>query len=462
MLMERRDQQDLNFTKDTSSIYNNGIRGQKELPARAEELSWKVRISLRGQKRNLPFSNLMKHFNYETLHEAFTALNGKKALGVDGISKSVYAENLEKNLWDLVHRIQSGTYRPLAKREVLIPKPNGKFRPIAIASFEDKLVDWVMGEILTQIYEPTFIPTSFGYRPGKSAEGAIRACYYSMEKNKRPYVLEIDFSSFFNTIPHNKLMSIINKKITDERFNGLIRRLLSGEIMSHEGEVLPSEIGTPQGGIASPILANIYLNEVLDQWFLENWASHNNIIVRYADDGVFFFKEENDCKRFFIELQKRVTKFGLKLNLDKTKTVVLDKKSKEHFHFLGFTFYWGKQGKRVIFKVKTQKEKLHRSIVEFDQWIKGIRNRVKLKVIWLLAKSKIQGHMNYYGFAMNNLKINHFYAEAKKSLFKWLNRRSQILSYTREGFDERLKNFPLVKDFGHFNWKQLGTSFGRI
>ncbi len=198
MLMERRGQQDLNFTENTTSICNNGIRGQKGLTARAEEPSWKVRISLRGQKRNLPFSNLMKHLNYETLHEAFKALNGKKALGVDGVSKSVYAENLEENLLNLADRIQRGTYRPQAKREVLIPKPNGKTRPIAIASFEDKLVDWVVGEILTQIYDPLFIKNSFGYRPGKSAEGAIRACYNSMEKNKRPFVLEIDFSSFFD------------------------------------------------------------------------------------------------------------------------------------------------------------------------------------------------------------------------------------------------------------------------
>ena len=257
-------------------------------------------------------------------------------------------------------------------------------------------------------------------------------------------------------------MSTLEKRITDKRFNGLIWRLLSGGILNHEGEILPSEIGTPQGGITSPILANIYLNEVLDQWFIENWASYNNIIVRYADDAVFFFREEDDCRRFFSELQKRVTSFGLRLNLDKTKTVVLDKKSKEHFHFLGFTFYWGKQGSRVIFKVKTQKENLHRSIREFDQWIKGIRSKAKLKVILSMAKTKIQGHTNYYGFGMNNLKIHHFYCEARKSLFKWLNRRSQKNSYTWEGFEERLKNFPLMKDLKHFNWKQLGTSFGRI
>ncbi len=254
MRTERRDQQGLDLTKDTHSIFNNTQSGQKEGEKRQLEFlsSWEVRIGSRAQKVQSLFSNLMKHINKDTLREAFKAVDGSKALGVDGISKSVYGKSLERNLEDLIERVQKGTYRPRPKREVMIPKANGKTRPIAIACFEDKLVDKVVGKILSLLFEPMFIRNSFGYRSGKSAEGAVRACYNSMEKNKRPHVLEIDFSSFFNTIPHRKLMKIIEKKVTDKHFNGLIRRFLCGGILTDDGETLPSEVGTPQGSIMSP------------------------------------------------------------------------------------------------------------------------------------------------------------------------------------------------------------------
>lgn len=462
MPIERRDQQSLNLVEGTQTASNSSTTGQKDLTQFETRESWKTRISFRAQDKNCTFSNLMKHINIEVLHEAFKAIDGKKALGVDQISKSAYGKNLNDNLENLVTRIQRGTYRPIPKREVLIPKANGKTRPIAIASFEDKLVDWCVGAILTPIYEPLFIRNSFGYRPNKSAHGAIEACYSSLENGSRENVVEIDFSNFFNTIPHKQLMKILEKRIADNRFLGLVRRLLTGEILKSTGETLVSEVGTPQGGIASPILANIYLNEVLDQWFLENYASYNNIIVRYADDAVFFFKEKDDATKFVTELKARVESYGISLNEEKTQQLTLGKKDKGSFNFLGFTFYRGKQGKRKILKIKTQKGKLIKGISEFYDWIKTNRNRMKLKELWKIAKAKIVGHLNYYGYAMNNLKINHFYFEAQKALFKWLNRRSQKRSYTIEGFQERIKNFPLMANVEKIKWKQLGKSFGRI
>jgi group II intron reverse transcriptase/maturase len=462
MSMERRDQQNLNLVFGTLSASNSRAKGQKDLTQFETRESWKTRISFKAQDKRCTFSNLMKHINIDVLHEAFKAIDGKKALGVDQVSKSAYGKNLNENIEILAMKIQNGSYRPLPKREVLIPKSNGKMRPIAIASFEDKLVDWCAGAILTEIYEPLFIRNSFGYRPRKSAHGAIEACYSSLENGSRENVVEIDFSNFFNTIPHNKLMRILEKRIADKRFLGLVRRLLTGEILKSTGETIASVVGTPQGGIASPILANIYLDEVLDQWFLENYASYNNIIVRYADDAVFFFKSKDDATKFTTELKARVESYGISLNEEKTQQLTLGKKDRGSFNFLGFTFYRGKQGKRKILKIKTQKEKLIKGINEFYDWIKSNRNRMKLSELWKIAKAKIIGHLNYYGYAMNNLKINHFYFEVKDALFKWLNRRSQKRSYTIEGFEERIRNFPLMGIVESSKWKQLGRSFGRI
>jgi len=454
--MEQRGRQNLGLVTDTLDTLSSVDGGHNEGHERRWLDNCWTRIGLAAQDKQLVFSNLMTHVNEETLKEAYRAQEGTKAVGVDGINKMQYGKNLEDNLRSLAERVQRGIYRPQPKREVHIPKVNGKTRPIAIACFEDKLVDWVVGKVLTQVYEPLFIRNSFGYRPNKSADGAIKACYFSLYKNMRKVVTEIDFSSFFNTIPHRKLMRIIGKRIADRRFKGLIGRFLKGNLITQQGDHLPSEIGTPQGSIMSPILANIYLNEVIDQWFLENYASYNNIIVRYADDAVFFFKEEDVARSFNKCLRQRVKKFGLQLNEDKTKTIVMGKEAHKHFNFLGFTFYWGKQGSRGILKIKTQKEKLIKSMREFELWIKKARNQRKLNELWAMAKAKMTGHINYFGYWMNGQKLNHFYYSAIKSLYKWLNRRSQKRSYSREGFSERLKNFPLIKPWNKLKLKPLG------
>ena len=458
MLEERRGQQNTSLITGSLPASRGHMVGTQldSFPDR-----W-IRISRKAKNPNFVFQNLFMHIHEDSLREAYKALDGSKALGVDRVSKKKYGLNLEENLKDLAQRVRRGTYRPQPKREVLIPKAGGKTRPIAISCFEDKLVDWVVGRILQEAYEPTFIRNSFGYRPSKSAHQAVEACYYSVEKNKRPHALEIDFSNFFNTIPHKKLMRVISKRITDRRFKGLIGRFLVAGLITSVGEETLPKKGTPQGGIMSPILANIYLDEVVDKWFLKNYASYNNIIVRYADDGLFFFRKEEDALKFKSELEIRCERYGLQLHKEKTKLINMSKTSTESFDFLGFTFYWGKQGSRRILKVKTQKEKLHRAMREFDLWIKTRRNSSKLSKLWEIAKSKIRGHINYYGYWMNGLKINHFLQQAKRSLFKWLNRRSQKRSYVWSGFEERIKFFPLWPLWEKMKLKRLGRSFGSI
>ena len=177
---------------------------------------------------------------------------------------------------------------------------------------------------------------------------------------------------------------------------------------------------------------------------------------------VFFFKDKDDARSFLEKLKVRVNEFGIQLNDEKTREIDLTKQSKESFDFLGFTFYRGKQGSRKILKVKTEKKKLIKAIKEFSDWIKANRNRSKLKDLWDIAKAKMTGHLNYYGYWMNNLKIAHFKFECEKAMLKWLNRRSQRKSYDLEGFKERIKNFPLIPELKQIKWKQLGNSFGRI
>jgi len=457
--MEQRDRQNLDLNPGTQLTRSGRAAGHKRNGCKMDPLlsGW-IRIGIKAQDRHVVFGNLHTHINVDSLREAFKALDGKKALGVDKVSKAEFGKNLEANLENLARRVQRGSYRPKPKREVHIPKANGKTRPLAIACFEDKLVDWVVGKILSAVFEPLFIRNSFGYRPNKSADDAIKACYYSLCKDKRQHIVEIDFSSFFNTIPHRKLMKVLGKRISDKRFKGLIGRFLKGDLLTVDGETLPSQLGTPQGSIMSPVLANVYLNEVIDQWFITTYASYNNIITRYADDAIFFFKEEALATKFLEGLKKRVSEYGLRLNEDKTRTLKLTKSNHEDFDFLGFTFYWGKQGSRTLLKVKTQKEKLIKSIQEFDQWIKQNRNTMKLKDLWARAKAKIQGHVNYFGYWMNATKLHHFYIQATRSLFKWLNRRSQKRSYSWEGFMERIKYFPLTKGFTPRKLKTLGAS----
>lgn len=461
MDVERRGQQSflLKSEHHVGNCDTKQIHGYKKTDSNVYLDRW-MRIRLRAQDTDSVFQNLLSHINVESLTEAFNALDGTKALGVDGVSKKSYQKNLQTNLLNLVDRVKRGVYRPMPKKEVLIPKSNGKTRPIAIACFEDKLIDWVVSKVLSQIYEPCFIKTSFGFRENHSCHQAIEASYYNLKDNKRPHVVEIDFSNFFNTIPHKKLMGIIQKKIKDVKFKAIIRRCLQGETIHSDGVKRKGKRGTPQGGIMSPILANIYLNEVVDQWFLSNYDKHNCRIVRYADDAVFFFKDEDEAKNFLPKFKARVQEYGLILNMDKTKALNFNKCGSSQFDFLGFTFYWGKHGCKKHLKVKTQKSKLMRSIKEFTQWIKSIRNKVKLKVIWSLANAKLKGHYNYFGYWCNRGKLNHYYYEATKSLFKWLNRRSQKRSYNWDGFKERLKNFPLLAPPERRNLKKLGKVYG--
>jgi group II intron reverse transcriptase/maturase len=458
MRTERRGQQNLDRAHSSPTGRSSGKTGST---TRTLELNSWARIGLLAKKKEMVFNNLFSHLNVENLHQAFRALDGKKALGIDGISKAEYAKDLDINLRELMHRLHAGTYRPQAKREIQIPKADGKTRPIAISCFEDKLVEWTLGKILESVYEPIFIRNSFGFRPRRGTDDAIKANYNILKDNKRPFVVEIDLAKFFNTVPHRTLMKQLRKKIRDPRLLGLIARFLAVDILDQEGTLTTAEVGTPQGSVMSPILANIYLHYALDTWFLENYASTSAVIVRYADDAIFMFSKEQQAIDFLEALKAQLAKYKLSLNEDKTGTIDFTKGKENVFHFLGFTFYWNHQKKgwrKSNLVIKTQVSKLIKKIQEFTEWLKANRSRMNRKKIWSITAAKLRGHYNYYGYYCNRRKLMHYYHEVIGALFKWLNRRSQRKSFTYAKFKRMLKQNPLPLPAGPTGLKKLGWS----
>ena len=443
--MERREPQE-SFQNERSSTGHRADKSRINLELELQRNSW-LRIGLLAKHEKLVFNNLLQHFNAETLREAYHALDGSKAVGVDGITKDHYGRKLEENLKNLVQRIHRQSYRPQPKRGTQIPKANGKMRPIAISAFEDKLVEWVLARILSTVYEPLFIRNSFGFRPRRSAHDAIKASYLSLKDNKRPHVVEMDLASFFDTVSHRRLMRYVKKRISDRRILGLIARFLQAGILDQAGNIAFNESGTPQGSVMSPVLANVFLHHALDLWFLENYASKDAIIVRYADDAVFFFKSEQEASEFAIALKEQMADKRLQLNEDKSGEVSFTPKSGKVFSFLGFTFFWGKQPGtlRRTLKVKTEKKRLIKAIQAFTTWIREVRSQLKLDDIWKQTAAKLRGHYNYYGMTSNRPKMSHFYYAVTGQLFKWLNRRSQRKSFTGERFQRRLRFNPLPK-----------------
>lgn len=390
---------------------------------------------------------LMHHFTVDNLRRAFQELDGSRAPGIDRVTKQEYKTELQSNLEKLQERIRKGGWRPRPSREVLIPKPQGGMRPLAIGCLEDKIVQLLTARILEALYEPQFHRHSFGFRRGRSAHQAIARLYEVIEaRSANAVVAEIDIEKFFNSIEHGRLTEILEEKIADPFFLRHIRRLLRCSVLHTDGKLARTEIGTPQGSPVSPILANICLNAILDQWFQQEYAGKGEL-VRYADDAVFVFTDRDVARRYISDLEARMNHVGLKLNREKCKVVPFScEKPEGTFSFLGFSFYWGKgHSMRKALKVKTDPKRLHQCMVAFEHWIKAWRNRKKLATLWDWAAAKLTGHYQYFGVAFNQPKLSHFYWVATQALFKWLNRRSQKRSFTSERFMRRLQYQPLPK-----------------
>lgn len=411
---------------------------------------------LSGQDSEKEFHCLMHLFNEESLTESFHELDAKKAVGVDGVSKAMYGRDLVKNIKELTNKMKNMAYRPSPVKEVLIPKEGkpGATRPLGISILEDKIVQGTMRKVLESIYEPLFLECSFGFRPGKSCHDAIKAITNHLYKNDIQTVIDIDLKNFFGTIDHDLLKQILETKVKDTRFMRYISRMFKAGVLT-EGELRISEEGVPQGSICSPILANIFAHHAIDLW-IKDMVKPNCRgrieLFRYADDAVICCQYEEDARRIKNTLGKRLGKFKLQINEDKTKLVKFDKAAmaqgieQETFDFLGFTFYLGKSKTgRVIPKLKTRSKTMRSKLKKVAIWFKEIKDKKPLKEIWKTVCAKIRGHIQYYGVSHNFDEIEKFFRETRRIAYKWINRRSQRKSFTWEKFSLFIERNPLPK-----------------
>lgn len=371
----------------------------------------------------------MHNVNEQTLMVEHKKQARKKATGIDGVDKTAYDRNAEENIRKLVTKMKKFQYRPQAVRRTYIPKANGKMRPLGIPAYEDRLVQGVMAGLLNDVYEVRFLDCSYGFRPKRSAHDVVRYINQTIMTKKVNYVLEADIKGFFDNVNHDWLMKFLAHDIQDKNFLRYIKRFLIAGIM--EGtELTNSDRGTPQGGLISPVLANVYLHYVLDLWFdkaVKPKLQGEAYYVRYADDFLILFQYENEAKRVMEALKPRLGKFSLEVAEEKTRILPIGryKGTKEDFDFLGFTFYNTKtRSGKYRLGIRSSKKKLKAKRQATKAWLRTRLTKPVAETMKLLA-AVIRGHCNYYGISGNFRAIQNFWYYLKYSTYRMLNRRDQ-------------------------------------
>lgn len=395
------------------------------------------------------FRNLFGLLNVEFLLWCWQFVNQRAASGVDRQDARSYQENLRENIEALVAAVKGGRYRAKLVLRRYIPKLNGKLRALGLLAIADKLLQIGVSKLLEAIYEQDFLKCSYGYRPGVGALDAVRDLSAALRSGRYHYLVEADIRGFFDNIDHEKLMELLELRIDDKPFLRLIRKWLKAGILEPDGAVNHPEKGSPQGGSVSPILANIYLHHALDVWFEETVKAHCRgaaYLCRYADDFVCAFELEADAERFYEVLGERLGKFGLAVAAEKTNLLwfsPVNWKASSAFEFLGFEFRWG-LGRwcKPVIKRRTARKKYRAALANFRQWCHK-NCRLPKKELFAKLNSKLRGYYNYYGIRGNYDSLQNFFHQAKRILFKVLNRRSQRRSYYWKGFVELIKVFKL-------------------
>jgi len=419
-------------------------RAAKDMPTSLRGIAKRAR-----RDRKARFGNLYGLLNQENLRGCFYQLRRSAAPGVDRVTFAEYERELDANLADLVGRLKEKRYRAKLVRRKYIPKANGKLRALGIPALEDKLLQRAAAQVLEAIYEQDFLDCSWGYRPGRGAREASRVLADRLYAGSTGWVVEADIRGFFDSISHAWMLRMLKERVKDGAFLRLIGKWLKAGVLEEDGKVVHPVTGTPQGGIISPVLANIYLHYVLDLWVehrVKKESQGEVMMMRYADDFVCAFQHREDAVRFEQDLAKRLGKFGLAVAPEKTRTLPFNRckpESNEAFEFLGFEFRWVRRRTgRMGVKRRTSPKKLRGSVRAFAEWIRG--NRCSRVTTMMKALSrKLRGYWNYYGVRGNSESMSCFYYQCLQRLFKWLNRRSQKRSYTWDGFLTMLRNFAI-------------------
>ena len=403
------------------------------------------------------FTSIYHLINEELLKECYIELDGTKATGLDKITKEEYGNDLENKIKSLVAKLKNMSYRPSPAKKINIPKANGKLRGLAIANFEDKIVQLAVKKIVEAIYEPKLTNNMFGFRVGKSCHQALRYVSKCIEERYTNFVLDADIKGYFDNINHELIMKALEVHIKDKNLLRLIKRFLKAGIMEN-GQYIKSEYGTPQGSILSPVLANIvmYYGIILYIERIKKTSKGYVEIINYADDMILCFQYEKEAEEVYKNLKERLNKLGLEFAEDKTRLIEFGRFAEENqkkkigsksktFNFLGFTHYCSKskQGKFRV-KRKTAKKKLSQKLVAFNKWMKEMRNKT-LGQIFKTIERKLVGYYNYYGITDNIESLIKYWNEIRRIMFKWLNRRSNRKSYTWEGFQQLIDIMKLSK-----------------
>jgi len=416
---------------------------------------------LAKQSRTMSFTSLAYFIDMDWLKEAYSRTRKDGAAGIDNQTANDYAVNLEENLQSLLNRAKSGTYRSPAVRRVHIPRGNGnKTRPIGIPTFEDKVLQRAVTMVLEAVYEQDFLDCSYGFRPGRSPHQALAAFRDQMMSMRGGWVLELDIEKFFDNLDHSHLREFLSRRIRDGVLKRLIGKWLKAGVFE-DGCLSYPKAGSPQGGVISPMLSNVYLHYVLDEWFEQEVKPRMQgraFLVRFADDAVMGFSSEQDARRVLEVLAKRFSRYGLKMHPTKTKLVQFkrpphdnnqkgtgSRRGPETFDLLGFTHYWGRSRKgNWVVKRKTAGSRFSRATRTINQWCRHHRHE-KVRAQHRALSRKLHGHYAYYGITGNYEALHRFYETTKRIWKKWLGRRSQRAYFDWPRFDRLLQRYSLSR-----------------
>lgn len=405
-------------------------------------------------------TTLAHHIDIEFLQEAFRRTRKDGAVGVDGKTAKQYERDLKRNLQLLLDRFKSGTYKAPPVRRVHIPKGDGsKTRPIGIPTFEDKILQRAVSMILEAVYEQEFLPCSFGFRPGRSAHQALDHLWQELMDMRGGWVIEVDIKSYFDAISHQHLRTFLDQRVRDGVIRRAIDKWLKAGVME-DGQLHRPDAGSPQGGVVSPILSNVFLHEVLDQWFetvVKVRLEARAVLVRYADDALMVFASERDARRVFEVLPKRFAKYGLTLHPEKTRLVrFYQPRAKSpgkgrdagggtpgSFDLLGFRHFWGRARKgNWVVKRRTAPSRFSRAISRITEWCRQNRHRRVAEQHADLSR-KLTGHYAYYGITGNSSTLARFRYEVQRIWRRWLDRRSERGTMRWKKFNFLLRRYPL-------------------